>query len=252
MPMSIRAWFLPARSIRPADDRPVAVHDRPFLKSSTLQLSEIAGFVRNVFAQNGLFSGGTNRDDQNPCGVMRNVPRTAVLCLALALSGKIPAVAQEAVATPEEEERARAVLRAGLDENAVRLQPFDPRSAKMWDMPPAADIAPGLHADLFRPSTEILSLAIASDWLPGAVPQQNRAASTVAPPEDLAEPSATASPPAPSEKPREKAHSVLRSGRASVVGKSPPEKSSAPRPRKKAGPAAPKAPALTLPGELRP
>jgi hypothetical protein len=210
---------------------------------------------------------------------MRNRPcRTASFCLAVTLLGNSPAFAQEVVATPQEEERAREALRAGLDGAADWPGPFDPQSAKIWDMPPATDIAPGLYADLLKPSTEILSGTVDGEWLPGSsMPQQHRAATAsapapeeAAPEEDAAPPPVTATPAAPEEPAKppvttatpavrseksgksraaQKTHSTLRSGRASLVEKPSPEKK---KPRKNIQRAAPKAPAVALPGELLP
>lgn len=211
---------------------------------------------------------------------MRNLPcRTASLCFAVALLGKLPAFAQDVVATPQEEERAREALRAGLDGTADWPGPFDPQSAKIWDMPPATDIAPGVYADLLKPSTEMLSVAVDGEWLPGSISQPDGAATATAPapspdeaaPQEAAQPPlVTATPAAPEEpakpplataapsarseksgKPRaaQKTHSTLRSGRASLVDKPSPQRK---KPRKNTERPAPKAPSISLPGELLP
>lgn len=204
---------------------------------------------------------------------MRNLPfRTASLCVVLLLFGKLAAFAQEAEPTPQEEERALEALRAGLDKNSSGDEPdapspFDPRSAKTWDVLPAADIAPGLYADLFQPSTETLSVGAERDWLPGTgmplprtEPQEERATAAASDQEIVEPPSNLAAPPAPAEPQKksgksrtaQKTHSTLRSGRASLDTKSAPRKKLSQKQRPQTGSAASQAPAIALPGELRP
>jgi hypothetical protein len=196
---------------------------------------------------------------------MRKVPhRTASLCIALILLAKQPALAQDAEPTPQEEARALEALRAGLGENPDGPSPFDPHSAKTWDLPPQADIAPGLHTNLFQPSTEILSATADGDWLPGSgmlpvkeKPQEDRATASASPDEEIAQPpSNLAAPPSSSQKSGKaraarKTHSTLRSGRASLDAKPAHEKKPEAKLRK-AERAAPRAPAVALPGELQP
>lgn len=196
---------------------------------------------------------------------MRNVPlRTASLCVAFILLGNPSARAQNGEPTPQEEERALEALRAGLDETPPEPNPFDPHSARTWEVAPAADIAPGLYTNLFRPSAELLSATADGDWLPGSGmsdpqenPHEDRAATASAPSGgNIGEPpSNLATPPSPPKKSGKnraarKTHSTLRSGRASLDAKSPEKPKAKPRPKTER--AAPKAPAVALPGELRP
>jgi hypothetical protein len=167
----------------------------------------------------------------------------------------MPAPAQSAAPTPQEAQRALEALRAGLDSEPDMPSALDPHSAATWDMPAAADTAPGLNAKLFEPSTEISSVTPEGDWLPGAsMPHEQRAATAAEhPAEDTAEPpSNLATPPQQPKSGKSQtageAHSTLRSGRASLDPKPAPRK----KPRPKPAPDAPAAPALHLPGELRP
>ncbi|BCJ90331.1 hypothetical protein IZ6_10660 [Terrihabitans soli] len=159
-------------------------------------------------------------------------------------------------------ERARDALREGLDRAAPEYvtdmpSPFDPRTAKNWDIDPASVTAPELTAHLFQPSTDILSVTADGEWLPGSITPKTgqTGASASADPETVEPPSSLPVSPTPVEKPRPerkpgKAHSVLRSGRASLVDK-PAKNTDAPA-RRNPDRAAAKPPALTLPGELRP
>lgn len=169
--------------------------------------------------------------------------------------GNIPALAQNVAPTPLEEQRALEALRAGLDGAPDAPSPLDPHSAATWDMPPAPETAPSMNGHLFEPSTEISSVTPEGDWLPGTgLPEEQRAATASEHPvEDVAKPSPKLAKPTRQLQPGksqtvEKAHSTLRSGRASVDAKPAPAKKPRPRP----APAAPGPPALNLPGELRP
>jgi hypothetical protein len=148
-------------------------------------------------------------------------------------------------------------LRAGLDETPGTPSPFDPHSAQTWEVPPQTDIAPGLHANLFRPSTETLSGTADGDWLPGTnIPKEDRAATTSAPaqPETAEPPANLARPPARAQKSgksraaQKQSHSKLRSGRAALDSKPAPPKKVRPKVRR----TVPKTPAPSLPGELQP
>lgn len=192
---------------------------------------------------------------ESAASILRNLScRTASVCFALALLGKVPVNAQDAVATPQEEERAREALRAGLDNSAARLPSFDRQPAGEWDIQPAVDIAPGLHANLFLPWTEIAAPAAYGDWLPGSAPwpEQDRAAVAETPAQDSAEPPSHGPKKTPESRAARKKQPVLRSGRASLVEKTDPDKAANTKPRRKPESAAPRAPVLVLPGELRP
>lgn len=165
------------------------------------------------------------------------------------------ALAQNVVPTPQEEQRALEALRAGLDGGPDAPSPLDPHSAATWEIPAAGDTAPRLNENLFEPSTEISAVTPEGYWLPATGLSEEKRAATASehPAEDAAKPSPQpAKPPHRAEARKSqtagKAHSTLRSGRASADVKPAAPK----KPRPKPAPAAPAAPTLNLPGELRP